>query len=361
DDDATLMSIAFRAIDSLTPRPFVTAAVALADASDGDREAARERVLKLLAGGDEALRQPDGHMAATICLLAFTTSEIGERSAVAPLRRLLEPLRPYIASGSPALAAPPLPQWALGRLELLDERPEDAARELRAAVAQADAAELVWQAAWARADLTVALHRCGEHDAAWATLADAEALAARHQIGAAARAAAVARARLEGREPPPHVGPSVRRRRALRGLTVRTGRRTLSAMLRGLDDVALEQRFSEPHRQRALLRAMARAFQPELAGRLHAVIAYELEPRAIEPPLDAPWRWAMELDAPAGRARLLEPAPLDATTTIHIGLADWVRTVAGLQSAVETMVSGRCSVEGEVAVAARLETMFGVR
>jgi hypothetical protein len=80
-----------------------------------------------------------------------------------------------------------------------------------------------------------------------------------------------------------------------------------------------------------------------------------LEPFAIEAPPDAPWRWAIELDGPAGRA------PLDAAVTIHIGLADWVRTTAGLQNALHAMVAGRCSVEGDVRVAARLESIFGVR
>jgi putative sterol carrier protein len=47
--------------------------------------------------------------------------------------------------------------------------------------------------------------------------------------------------------------------------------------------------------------------------------------------------------------------------TIHFGLADWVRTIAGLQSPLHAMVAGRCSVEGDVAVAARLESIFGAR
>jgi len=361
DADATLLSLVARAVDELTPRPLTTTLAMLADAAEGDHDSARGRLTKVLAGGMEALRQPDGHMPAVVSELAFVASEIGERSAVTYLRPLLDPLRPYVATASPGLAGPPIPQWTIGRLELLDERPTEAVRELRAAVAQLDAIEIVWQSAWARTDLALALHRSGERDAARATLAEADTLAERHGIGAVQRAVAVVRAELEGREPPPHPRPATEHRRVLRDVTARTGRRTLGAMLRGLDDVALEQRFSEARRQRALLRAMAHAFQPALAGRLHAVVAYELEPQAIDPPADAPWRWAMELDGPSGHARLLEPAPLDATTTIHISLADWVRTVAGLQSALETMVSGRCSVEGEVAVAARLETVFGAR
>ena len=78
------------------------------------------------------------------------------------------------------------------------------------------------------------------------------------------------------------------------------------------------------------------------------MIAYELEPLAIDAPPDAPWRWAIEVDAPAGRARLLEPAPLEAAVTVHFGLADWVRVLAGVQNVMSAMVAGRCSVEGDV-------------
>jgi hypothetical protein len=107
------------------------------------------------------------------------------------------------------------------------------------------------------------------------------------------------------------------------------------------------------------LRAQARGFQPAHADGFRGVIAYELEPFAIHAPPDAPWRWALEVDAATGHARLLESAPLDAAVTIHIGLADWVRVIAGVQSAVSAMVAGRCSVEGDVILAACLEAMFG--
>jgi hypothetical protein len=47
--------------------------------------------------------------------------------------------------------------------------------------------------------------------------------------------------------------------------------------------------------------------------------------------------------------------------TIHFGLADWGRVMAGLEDSLSAMVGGRCVVEGDVSVAARLETMFGIR
>ncbi|HEX5762612.1 MAG TPA: SCP2 sterol-binding domain-containing protein [Solirubrobacterales bacterium] len=128
-----------------------------------------------------------------------------------------------------------------------------------------------------------------------------------------------------------------------------------------LDDEKIERRFLDARRQRSLVRAAARAFQPAQARGFSGVVAYEIEPFAIEPPPDAPWRWALAVDSRAGRARLLEPAPLDASVTVHLGLADWVRVIAGTQSALATIVGGRCRVEGDVLVAARLEAMFGGR
>ena len=348
---------ATRARDAVGPIPFFSATMAWVAAVTGDREGARRRLRHLLADGGERLRGPDGHLPAALMQLANAAAEIGDRSVVPQLRSMIEPLRGYVIQAAPMMAFGQLPEWLLGRLELTAGRPAVAVGELRAAVARADAIELLTMRGWARADLAVALHRCGEEEHARATLAEAEALAGRSGLGWIAHQIEIVRAELEGRAAVPmeHV---VARPRALRAITARTGRRTLAAMVRGLDDAALERRFAEPHRQRALLRAQARAFQPSEAGDLRAVVAFELDPFAIEAP-DAPWRWALELDGPAGHARLVEPAPLDATVTLHFGLADWVRTTAGLQSPLHAMVAGRCSVEGDVRVAARLESLFG--
>ncbi len=349
---------ASRARDAVGPLPFISASMAWVSAMRGDREGARRKLTDLLAGDGERLRGPDGHMPAAVVQLANTAAEIGERSAVPLLLALLEPLRGRVIQAVPMTVFGQLPEGLIGRLELTAGRPAEAVEELRAAVARADAIGLLTVSGWARVDLAIALHRCGEAEPARATLAEAQALADRFGLTLISQRAAVARAELEGRAVPP-IEHAVVRPRALRAITARTGRRTLAAMVRGLDDAALERRFADSRRQRALLRAQARAFQPSEAGDLHAVVAYELEPFAIEAPPDAPWRWAIEIDGPAGRARLLEPAPLDAAVTIHIGLADWVRTTAGLQNPLHAMVAGRCSVEGDVRLAARLESIFG--
>lgn len=357
----TPMRIGYEAVEKVFAKSYALAATTWLTALDGDHETARRRLTSLLADDGERLRRPDVQVPFTVALLALTATVVGDREAGNRLRPMLESLRPYLIVVAPMICFPFLGGWVIGRLELLAGNAELAVRELHEAVEQADAYGLIWPRSWPRVDLALALHRRGDPgdaERADATLREAEELAECFGIAEVSGHAAAARAELEGREPPARDRAS-QRLRPLRALTTRTGRRTLAAMVGSLDDAALERRFAEPGRQRALLRAMARGFQPAQADDFQGLVAYELEPHAIDPPPGAPWRWALALDAPAGQARLIEPAPLDAVTTIRIGLADWVRATAGLKNPIHAMVAGRCSIEGDVLLAMRFEAMFG--
>jgi class 3 adenylate cyclase/tetratricopeptide (TPR) repeat protein len=359
-DEAATGRIVFEAMEGVTPRGQISAFVAFAAAADGDLETARRRMRTLLTDDLEPLRHPDGHLPIGLCALAYTATLIGDREAGARLRPLLEPMRSHVVGVVPALGFGQLPEWHIGRLELLAGRPDAAVEELRVAAARADVCEIVWASSLIRVDLATALHRHGDPDGAAAILSEGESIAERYGVGWAIRGAAEARAEIEGRQPAAKV-PAAERSRPIRALASRSGRHALAAMVGGLDDAELERRFAEPRRQRTLLKAQARGFQPSQAKGFSGTIAYELEPFAIEPPPDAPWRWAIQVDSHTGHARLLEPAPLDAAVTIHIGLAEWVRVVAGIQDALTVMVAGRCSVEGDVILAVRLEAMFGAQ
>jgi hypothetical protein len=250
-----------------------------------------------------------------------------------------------------------LPAWHVGQLQLLLGEPEAAVASLRAAVGRADELGVGWMRPLTRVDLARALHRLDKAAEASAVLSEGEELAERYGMAIAVAPLARARAELEGRP----LEPAVRaqgRARPIRALAARSGRRALATMARGLDDAELESRFADPRRQRSLLRAMLRGFQPAQAAGFEGIVAYELEPLAIAPPADAPWRWAMAIDSRAGHAQLVEPAPLDAAATVHFGLADWVRVTAGIENPLAAMFSGRCRVEGDVEVAMRLEPMF---
>ncbi len=348
----------YEAVSAGVSQGYLLAALVFGTALDGDHEAAREGLTSVLGADLAMIRRPDAHLPASLSLLALTATIVGDRVSGEQLRRLLEPLRPYLIQAPPSLFFGSLPAWCIGRLELLAGRPEAAVEELREAVKRADELELAMVRSWARVDLARALHHRGSAEEARAALAEGEEFAARYGFGLISRLAREARAELEGRELPARAAPT-KRSRPIRALTTRGTRRALSTMVGGLSDADLERRFADPRRQRALVRGMARGFQPARAGGFNGTIAYELEPFAIDPPLDSPWRWAIEVDSRAGRARLIEPAPLDAAVTVHFGLADWVRVLAGVENPLAAMVAGRCRVEGDVMAAARLEAMFG--
>jgi hypothetical protein len=191
-----------------------------------------------------------------------------------------------------------------------------------------------------------------------AALAEAQSIGERYGIGWALAEAAEVRAEIDGHGEKA-VSTAAERRRPVRALTARSGRRALSALVGRLDATELERRFADPRRQRALLTAMARGFQPSQADGFEGVIVFELEPHEIEPPADGFWRWAVEIDSAAGHARLLETAPLAAAMTLRIGMGEWVRVLAGIENALEAVAGGRATIDGDVALAIRLEGMFG--
>ena len=177
---------------------------------------------------------------------------------------LLEPLRLTLTQAVPMLDFGQLPEWLIGRLQTVLGRHDEAVRELRRAVELADELELAWARAWIRVDLAVALHRRGGPEDAVeveAVRREGEALAERYGVGWARRCAAELGAEIDGRPSPP-AAAGEERSRPLRALATRGGRRALAAMARGHDDAELERRFLEPRRQRALVSAMARGFQP---------------------------------------------------------------------------------------------------
>ena len=356
--------VVYEAISKAVPGGFLAASLAGARAIDGDHEGAGRQMWAMLGDGDdlEGLRRPDIHMPATIVMLAYTASVIGDRRAGEFLRPFLEPMRHCLVLPVPALGAGQLAEWHIGRLELLADRPKTAVEELRVAVARADELAIVWAGAMVRVDLATALHRRGnpgDPAEAESVLSTGEELAGRYRVGWAIRCAAEARRQIEGRGMTRAARPE-EHPRPLRTLAARGGRRALTAIVAGLDDEAVERRFAEPRRQRALMRAMARSFQPSKAGGFSGTVAYELEPLTHASAPTAPWRWALEVDSKRGRARLVEPAPLEADVTVYFGLAAWVRVMTGTLDPIAAMTTGRCSVAGDVRLAVRLEGMFGV-
>lgn len=292
---------------------------------------------------EHAPRAPDWSTA--LAFYADTAVQAGNVGAAEILYELIEPWEDQIVWNG-AVAHGHGRMW-LGLLAGVLGRHEQADRHLQFACEFQESNGLLLWAARAHLGWAQALTERGEAERAEEHAVRAVELSREHGYGLFEQTASATRAYTSQ-----HARP-------VRALAARTGRRALAAMVRGQDDEKLERRFSDPGRQRALLRAAARGFQPANADGFCGVIAYELEPRAIEPPPGAPWRWAIELDSARGHARLLEPAPPEAAVTIRAGLAEWVRVTAGVENPVALMASGRFSVEGDVLLAARLEAIFG--
>ena len=266
DGDTESNRLVWEAWDRLVPRGVTSAFIALAAAHEGDLDVARERMWSLLGDDLQPLRRPDGYLPLALWALAFTATHLGDRDAGARLRPMLEPTRSLVIAPVPAVGYGHVPEWHIGRLELLAGHPAAAAEELRGAVARVDAYEFAWARSMVRTDLARALYRDGDPGAAATVLAEAESLAVRHGVGWAKDGLAKARAELGGAEVacPPEPTRATRSR-PLRALAARGGRRALAAMVGDHDDAELERRFADPRRQRALLKGLVRSFQPSRA------------------------------------------------------------------------------------------------
>ena len=250
----------------------------LAEAADGDHETARRRMWALLGDGDlEALRRPDLHMPASLCLLAYAASVVGDREAAA-------------AATAAGADAPCLVLRRRRSASVSCRSGTSVASNCSPTGSMQRSRSCVRGRASGRAGdgLGERLHTGRSRQGAAPTRrsddpAEAESCSPRgsarqrYRVGWAGRCAAEARTEIEGRTPSPPQ-PGEERSRPLRALATRGGRRALAAMVGGLDDADLEHRFAEPRRQRALVRAMARSFQPGKAGGFSGTIAYELEP-----------------------------------------------------------------------------------
>ena len=316
----------------------------------------RDELDRLLRDDHAQLRHPDVFLPCNLVLVVMTAEMCDHDGTSALIRSTLERLRGRVGSPYPALANGLPAELGLGVLDLIDGDHDAAVRELEAALVALDANECRLMEPRVQLYRAQALLRRGDREEAEAALAAATVQSRALGLGWLSIEIARVRAELDGR-PVPSRGTGIAPVRPGRALQARTGRRALAALVRHQDDAALERRFASPRRQRGLLRAMARGYQPEYASNHHgAVIVYTLEAYAIEAPPDAPWRWAIELGEHT--ARVLDSAPLQSDVSVEFGLADWVRIMAGLQTPITSMAAGRCRIEGDALLALRLEGMF---
>jgi hypothetical protein len=145
-------------------------------------------------------------------------------------------------------------------------------------------------------------------------------------------------------------------------VTVR-GRSLVGRAIGDMSDAELERRFGSPLAQRALLTAMAKAFQPRLAFGFEGEIAIELEhptpPGQATPgggPRESDW-WTLRVRR--GKASATHGAATNPAVTIHAPVPVFVRLASGLDTPAAAALWYRSRAEGDLVLGARMTEMFG--
>jgi hypothetical protein len=135
---------------------------------------------------------------------------------------------------------------------------------------------------------------------------------------------------------------------------VRAGIGKLLAWLIGdAEDAQLERRFGSAFAQRALFVGMARSFAPEAAAGFQGSLVCELARPATA---GEPLLWTIEVVD--GRASARPGTTPDPALTVRFPLGDFLRVAAGLLDPAVPLLEDRATLEGDLAVAARLPEMF---
>jgi hypothetical protein len=132
------------------------------------------------------------------------------------------------------------------------------------------------------------------------------------------------------------------------------GRNQLGQAAGRVSDARLEQIFAGPGAQRVIFGAMARRVSPARAGGFRGAIVFDLE---MSDGTRQPWA----IEVRDGRARAYPDGSADAALTIRVALTDFIRALGAGGSFYPLIAGGRMTMEGDLAVAARMAEMFGGR
>ncbi len=130
--------------------------------------------------------------------------------------------------------------------------------------------------------------------------------------------------------------------------------------VRRASDRRLEQIFGSAAAQRTLFAMMAARFQPDRAAGFSGAICYDLTQAGAQgapaAPGGSPRAWT--IDIRGQRAGVRAGRPQHAAVTIGVGVADFIRLVTGGTNAFDLIAAGMLTLDGDMAVAARLGDMF---
>ncbi|HEX9529445.1 MAG TPA: SCP2 sterol-binding domain-containing protein, partial [Streptosporangiaceae bacterium] len=125
-------------------------------------------------------------------------------------------------------------------------------------------------------------------------------------------------------------------------------------------DRRLEQIFGSAAAQRTLFAMMASRFQADRAAGFSGAICYDLTQAgaagAPAVPGGSPRAWTIDISGE--RAGVRAGRPQHAAVTIGVGVADFIRLVTGGTNAFDLIAAGKLTLDGDMAVAARLGDMF---
>jgi tetratricopeptide (TPR) repeat protein len=300
--------------------PGLRAMLALASKELGYDDEAR-RQLEILGADGFAAVPRDFLWMATMCQAAEVCGAVGPAGAAAELYGLLEPhigrnaLQPFGSLGSTSCA--------LGILAGVLGRYDDAERHFDEAVAmnrRLGAEHLVTRTLMYRGEMLS--RRAGGH-------------------GRAAPRAAPGKRRSMGRQ-------------ARAALTTR-GRSAMARLLRDASDDDLVRRFSPAVAQRALFALIARSFDAEQGLGFEGDLVYELLDMHDSIGASSSW-WTLQVRG--RRATSRRGSSTDAAVVVHIGVAPFIRLVAGELHPITALTRGLCRIDGDVMLAGRLVEMF---
>jgi hypothetical protein len=144
-------------------------------------------------------------------------------------------------------------------------------------------------------------------------------------------------------------------RHARAALTTR-GRSAMARLLRDATDEDLVRRFSSAVAQRALFALIARSFDADHARGFEGDLVYELLDTNDSIGATSSW-WTLEVRG--RRATSRRGTSSDAVVVVHIGLAPFIRLVAGELHPITALTRGLCRIDGDVMLGGRLVEMFG--
>jgi SCP-2 sterol transfer family len=106
---------------------------------------------------------------------------------------------------------------------------------------------------------------------------------------------------------------------------------------------------------------MASRFQPDRAAGFSGAICYDLRQAGGTGGSGSGngSSRAWTIDISGERARVRPGRPQHAAVIIGVGVADFIRLVTGATNAFDLIAAGRLTLDGDMAVAARLGDMFG--